>query len=181
MDRINIAVKVEVEGANMGRTVGTTNAGLEIGVAIGTEAGLVAAGTSLLIAAGGQWVGDMEITGVAVNHVITERALLISKTGHMTLHTIALGMTGGAVHRLTFGHAAMVTSPHGAVGVDRTQFSHFRVGFIVAHQAGLGIGDNADGAVNVTGTTLHAGGILFHMGLVIKAHIRPNDRDADQE
>src|SRR6056297_1658097 len=166
MDSINIAIQPEVKSTYMGRTVGAADTRLKIGVAVGTEAGLVTAGTGLLVAAGRQWVSDVEVTGVAVDHVIAEGTLLISKTGHVTLHAVALGVAGGTVHRLTFGHAAMVTSPHGAMGIDRTQVSHFRVGLIVAHQTGLGIGDNADGAVNVAGTAVHAGGILFHVGLV---------------
>lgn len=181
MDGINVAIQPEVKGADMGRTVGTTDTGLEASVAIGTEAGLMTAGTGLLVAAGSQGVGDMEITGVTVDHVVAEGALLISKTGDVTLHAVTLGMASGTVHGLTLGHAAVVTRPHGAVGVDGSEDGHFRVGLIVTDKAGFGVGDNTGCTFNVTGAAIHPHGVLFNVGLVVKAHIGPNDRNADQE
>ena len=162
--------------------VGAANASLEIAVTIGTEAWLVTAGAGLLIAAGGQGVGDMEITGVTVHHIVAEGTLLIGKTGDVTLHTVALGVAGVTIHSVPFGHGAMVARPHGTMGVDGAEGGHFDIRLVMTHEAGFGRGDNTGGAFHVAGAALHAVGIFLEMGIMIKAHpLRPRGGSAEQE
>lgn len=182
--KVASAAKVSKE-TQVRRTVcpiGATNPALKIGVAIGTELRFMATGAGLLIAAGGQGVGNVKITGVTVHHVVTEGALLIGKAGDVAFHAVTLRVADGTIHGVSCCHAAVVASPHGAVGIDGSESGHFHIKLVMTHEAGFGRRNNAGRFFRMAGAAIHAVGIHIDMCFMIKSHpLRPGNRDAEQE
>lgn len=86
-------------------------AAAEIAVTVTAVVGFMTAAAQLWIGARGQGMGNVEIAGVYIVHVVAEAAHFISKAGGVTLQTFVLLMAGGAVHAVAFCFSAVVKCP----------------------------------------------------------------------
>lgn len=141
VDGFHVGVnKAQLEAAPVRRAADVVAAQLKTVVAIGTVVGLVATGAEVLVGAGGDGVGNVEVAAVHVAHVIAKSAHLIGKTRLVAIQTVALFMAGGAVDGAALGFGPVIHGPDRPVGFGLRKYDGGDIRLLVARKADRAIG-----------------------------------------